>query len=266
MHHDVFHHHNGIVNHQAHCGRQTAQGHQIETLAQPAQHDQRDGNSSRNHQARHNRTAPVPQEQHQDNRRQHEADENRIAHACYGFPYQLRLIVEGLQFHAGRQRRTNLGQFFGHQICHRDRIARRLPEDVQQHSGFCISRHDGIDRHHRRAYAGQVANTDGHAGRGSLHHDIGNFRRVAGLAGDQRDGQFVVILQQAGRIDHVAARNGIQNTGHRDLGFQQFGRVRLHLKLRHLPPLDHHHGNAVHAVQTWLDAVVRQLPKRALRD
>ena len=66
MHDDVFHHHDGIVDHQPDGRGQAAQGHQVEALA----HDRRAMNVTAdgrgNHQAGHQRRAPVAQEQHHD--------------------------------------------------------------------------------------------------------------------------------------------------------------------------------------------------------
>src|SRR5881396_2041553 len=50
-------------------------------LAERAQHDERDRERRRNHEAGDERGAPVAQEQHHDERRQHEPDEDRVAHA-----------------------------------------------------------------------------------------------------------------------------------------------------------------------------------------
>ena len=57
----------------------------------------------RNHQAGDQRRAPVAQEQHHDQRRQHQADEDRVAHAGDRVVDDLRLIVERLQLDALRQ-------------------------------------------------------------------------------------------------------------------------------------------------------------------
>ncbi len=118
MHHDVLHHHDGVVDHQPDGGGETAQRHQVEALAQQAQRDERDRDGGGNHQAGDERSAPIAQEQHHDQRGQHEAQQDGVAHALDGFVDDLRLIVEGFELHALRQRLRG---------CFRFRRGRRPP-------------------------------------------------------------------------------------------------------------------------------------------
>ncbi len=74
-----------------------------------------------------------------------------------------------------------------------------------------------------------------------------------------------LLLDQPGRIDHVAAADGVQNVGNGDGGLDQLGGVGLHLEFRYLPALHDHGRNAGQAVQPRLQFVGGQLPKRALR-
>ena len=60
---------------------------------------------------------------------------------------------------------------------------------------------------------------------------------VVRLPADQAEHQLVIGLDQPGRIDHVAAADGVQNVGNGDAGLQQLGGVRLHLEFRHLAAL-----------------------------
>ena len=71
MHHDVLDDDDRVVDDQADRGGQTAERHQVEALAERAQHDERHRERRRNHQAGDERRAPVAQEQHHDQRRQH---------------------------------------------------------------------------------------------------------------------------------------------------------------------------------------------------
>ena len=91
---DIFHHHDGVIDDQPDGRSETTERHQVEALAQNAQGNERDGDGHRNHQARNQRGAPVAQEHHHDERRQHQADENRIAHALDGIVHDFGLIVE----------------------------------------------------------------------------------------------------------------------------------------------------------------------------
>ena len=55
-------------------------------------------------------TAPIAQEQNQDDRRRNQTDQNRVADTPDRISHQCRLIVEGLQFYAAGQRLPNLIQ------------------------------------------------------------------------------------------------------------------------------------------------------------
>ena len=84
MHHDVLHHHDGVVDHQSHGRGQTAQGHQVEALAHDPQGDEGHRDGGGNHQPGHQRCAPVAQEQHHDEGGQDQADQDSVAHAADG--------------------------------------------------------------------------------------------------------------------------------------------------------------------------------------
>ena len=103
VHHDVLDDDDGVVDHQADGGGQAAERHQVEALAQHAQRDEGDRDRGRNHQPGDERRAPVAQEQHHDERRQNQADQDRVAHALDGVVDDVRLIVERLQLDARRQ-------------------------------------------------------------------------------------------------------------------------------------------------------------------
>ena len=85
MQHDVLDDDDGIVDHQAYRGGQSAQRHQVEALAQQLEDDESDQHGDGNHQAGDDRGAPVAQEQHHDDRGENQADQDGIAHAVDGF-------------------------------------------------------------------------------------------------------------------------------------------------------------------------------------
>ena len=92
--------------------------------------------------------------------------------------------------------------------------------------------------------------------------DLGGIFR---LAGDQRQRELVIVLDQAGRIDHVGLRDRVQNAGHRHLRLQKLRGVGLDLEFGNLAALQHHHRHAVHAIEPRLDGVVGELPELRLR-
>ena len=103
MHHNVLDDDDRVVDDEADGGGEAAECHQVEALAERAQHDERDGECRGNDHAGDERRATVAQEQHHDQRREDQADDDGIAHAGDRIVHQVRLIVEGLQHHALRQ-------------------------------------------------------------------------------------------------------------------------------------------------------------------
>jgi hypothetical protein len=99
--HDVLHHHDGVVDHQADGGGQAAQRHQVEALADQPQHQHGDRNGDRNDQAGNQRGGPVAQEEKENDAGQDQSDEDGVAHAGDAVAHQLRLIVKGSSLHAG---------------------------------------------------------------------------------------------------------------------------------------------------------------------
>ena len=85
---------------------------------------------------------------------------------------------------------------------------------------------------------------------------------VARLAGDKRERKFMIVFEQAGRIDHVAAGDGVENAWHGDLRLKQLGGIGLDLELGNLAALQHYHRHAVDAVEARFDGVVGQFPER----
>jgi len=164
MHHDVLDHHDGVVDHQAHGRGQAAQGHQVETLAYGSQGDEGHGDGGGNHQTGHQRGSPVPQEQHHDERCQHQADQDGVAHALDGVVDEFRLIVEGAQLDAFGQRLANLVDLRMNGIGHLHGVAIRLAVDGEQHGGLGVGGDHGVDGHDRRSDGSDVADAHGRAG------------------------------------------------------------------------------------------------------
>ena len=133
VHHDVLDDDDRVVDHEADRGREAAERHQVEALAHHAQRDEGDRERRRNHQAGDERRAPVAQEQHHDERRQHEADQHGVAHARDRIVDEVRLVVERLQIDALRQLLADRLDLGVDRVRDRDGVAVRLTEDVQEH-------------------------------------------------------------------------------------------------------------------------------------
>src|SRR5690242_13169615 len=130
MHDDVFYHYDRVVDDQADRRRQTAERHQIEGLAHDAQDDERDRYGGRNHQSRHQRSAPIAQEQNQDDGRQNQADQDRVANTSDRIVDDVGLIVEGAQLDAFRQSFLKPRDFGVNFIGYLHRVAVGLPVDI----------------------------------------------------------------------------------------------------------------------------------------
>ncbi len=146
---DVLHHHDGIINHQPDRGCQSTQRHQVESLVEHLEGDEGHQHRDRNHQARHQRTSPVVQKQHHDERGENQANQDRVAHAGDGSGDDLRLIVERLNMDSRRQRRANVLDLGVHLIGYLDRVGVGLAVDAQQNRGLAVRGDHGINRLHR---------------------------------------------------------------------------------------------------------------------
>ncbi len=160
MQHDVFHHHDRVVDHQTDRRRKTAQRHQIETFSQKLEHDEGHKNRYRNHKPSHYRTAPVAQKHDEDNRGEDKPQKNRVTHALDGILDDARLVVKRCEMNSGRKRAPNAVNLRMDFVRDNHRVAVRLAIDVQEHRWFPIGAHNGIDRLDRLLHGGDIANAD----------------------------------------------------------------------------------------------------------
>ena len=131
VHHDVFYNHDGVVDHQSDGCGESAQGHQVKALPERAQRDECDCNGGWDHQAGDNRTAPIAQEEHQNDSGQQQSNQDGIAHAVDGFFHQIRLIVKRHDHYAFGQRLANAVDLSVHLVGYLHRVAIRLAIDIQ---------------------------------------------------------------------------------------------------------------------------------------
>ena len=90
---DVFHHHHRIIDHQADGDGQPSQRHQIERAAEQADKKECRYHGQRQARRRHQGDSPIPQESKQNHHRQKPADQDSVADARHGLPYEFRQVV-----------------------------------------------------------------------------------------------------------------------------------------------------------------------------
>ena len=96
--------------------------------------------------------------------------------------------------------------------------------------------------------------------------DVADFIRRPRLAADQAQYELMILLYHAGRVDHVAAADGVENIRDGNPGLHELGWVRLHFEFRHLAALHHDRRNAGLAIEARLDIVGGHFPERSLGD
>ena len=215
--HDVLDHHDGVVDHQADRGRQAAQRHQVEALAE----QRRVMNVTATVAGM---TRPATSEVPQSRRNTTMMMEARIRPIriasrtlCDRIVDDFGLVVEGLQLDAGRQRLPDRGDLGVHLFRHAHRVAVRLPVDIEQHGRFAVRRDHRVDRAHGLGCTPatspiRTGNPAGVVFTAML--PISSGVRACPLT--RLRTKLMVGLDQAGRIDHVAAAHGLQQRGHGD--------------------------------------------------
>ena len=131
MQNDVLDHDNSVVNYQAHGGSQPAQRHQIEALANDLQNNECEQDSDGNHHPSNDRSSPIVQEDHQNDRGEHDSQQNRIAHAFDGFTHNDGLVVERLDLNSRRQGPADFLHFLMRFVGNLKRVAVWLAIDVE---------------------------------------------------------------------------------------------------------------------------------------
>ena len=157
MQHDVLDDHDGVVDHQPACRREAAQGHHVEALAQDLHGDEGHEDGHGNHQTGHQRRAPIPQEEPDDEPGEQQSNDDRVAHAADRFPDDVGLVVENVADRRppGRVERRAL-DFLMNFVGDFHRVAVRLPVDADQHGGLAIRGDHRVDRRRRRRYGPDI--------------------------------------------------------------------------------------------------------------
>ena len=120
--HDVFAHHNGVVNQQAHAQAQRHHGDHVQGKTQHVHEQKRadDGNGQR--QPRNHGRAPRVQEQENNQHGEQRAFDQRAGDVVDRHPDGARTVGNGRELDAGRQLLLQLGQRFLQPVHHRNRV------------------------------------------------------------------------------------------------------------------------------------------------
>ena len=254
--HDVFQHHDHVVDNQPDRRRHPAQRHHVEAHVQHRQQQHGDRQHRGHHDQRHHDHPHVAQEHEQDQAGQHDADQDRVAHAAGGALDQLGLVVPVGHLHAGRH--LVLVQPLLHVVLDLHAVAVGLLVDLQQHCVLAVGIHPHPLRHAAQPDRGHVAQPQ-HAARIGAQHD-GTQRGGGGrLVVGQQQVQLVVILQPAQRLDGGGG-------GHRPVDVvdaqtlrAQLAQVHIDMKLARLAALHTDLGHPVDAGQQRAQLVFGQV-------
>ncbi len=210
---DILDHDDGIVDHQADGGSQSAERHQVEALVQQLQDDERDKHRGRNDQ---HATSDVPQSR-RNSTMMSDASTMPMRMASRTLLIDSvtisRLIVERRQLDARRQRLLDARDLVMNSVRNVHGVAVRLSADVQQNRRLAVRGHDGVDRLHPGADGGHIDDADRHSRRGGFHDDLPDLIRVDDLPIHQAKIELVILLEQSWRIDEVGASNRVENVG-----------------------------------------------------
>src|SRR6185437_12596404 len=263
---DVLDHDDGVVDHQADRGREDAQAHQVEALAEGGHDHKGDEDGGGDDQAGNQRGAPVAQEQDHHDRGQDEADEDGVADAANGLADDGGLVVEGREGDAGRQRLLEVGHFGVDLVGDGHGVAQGLAVDRQQHGGLAVGIHQRVDGLDRGRDRGDVGDADGSARGGALDDDGADLGGVGDLPGDQAEEELMVALDQAGGIHQVGVLHRVKDVLHGDAGGLQLSGIGGDLEFGFLAALDEDRGDAIETVEAGLQIIGRELPELVLGD
>jgi hypothetical protein len=253
-----------IVDQDAHGEGQASQRHDVDRVAEPAQHDERRQDGQGNGRGHDDRAPPAPQE-HQDHQGGQRGRDHCLAHhAVDGRADKHGLIEELADLELGRQRRLHLGQY-GLDALH-DVQGGRSPafEDRQQARPVTALADDvRLDRE-AVVHLGHVPDVD----QGTLHLPDGQI--VQGLHGGRAAVEQHVVfrvpdLGRAGGEDEVLSADGIDDVRRRQPVRLQGLRVQVDHDLPRLPTVGQRHGGSLHGGELGADEVLRVVEELLLR-
>ncbi len=163
MTHDVFPHHDGVVNQQADGQGQGHQRHQVEGEAQRLQGKQSAHQRHRQGEAGNHRTAPAAQKQEYDQHRQRRAFQQGGFHIGQRLFHLGGLVVGEVHLGAGRHAALHGIDHLLHAIGHFHHIGPARRPDIDTHPGFAINQGRAAGFGFRVADTGDIRQPDGAA-------------------------------------------------------------------------------------------------------
>src|SRR5579862_1525465 len=194
---DVFHYHDGIVNHESHRGGQTTKRHQIEAFAQHLESDEGHEHSDGNHQASDHGGSPIAQEHNQNDRSENETQHDGVTHTFDRIADDDRLVIKGNQLYPWWQRLLDARNFSVNFFRNLHRVAVRLPVDVQQYGRLPVGVDNRVDRLHTGSHSRNIANANRNSGLRGFDHRGGDLLRRADLSVYQPQYELMVVFNQA---------------------------------------------------------------------
>ena len=259
---DVFDRDGGVVDQNTHCQREAAQRHDVDSLAEQGEHDQRGDHRQRDRDGDNQRGSPTAQE-HQDHRgRQARCDQAFADHTLHGGFDEHRLVGDRFDVKRARHLCTDVRQ---HLLDLGDHVERRDVAalfDFEQGRPLSVMAHDVGLRRIPVAHVGYVVYVShgpvgvgpdrqvvefGHRFGAAVHVHVvferADFGRTAG--------QYQVLGIH--RIDHISWRQ--------PMSLQRL-RVDIDHDLAHLAAIGDRHRRALHGCQLGADEVIAQVVKR----
>ena len=135
---DVFHHHDGIIHHDADGQHQPEQAQGIQREAQQVENAEGTHNRNRHRDQRNNRRAPGLQEQDHHQHNQHHRFQQRLHYRANGIANKYRRIVRRRPFHILRETLRQLVHFGAHRIRQIDGVRPRRLEDTNSDRVFIV--------------------------------------------------------------------------------------------------------------------------------
>ena len=263
---DVFDDDDGVIDDEADGGSESAEGHEVEALADGPEDDKCNSNGYRNDEAGDEGGSPVAQEEDDDDGGEDESDEDGIADAGDAVANEMGLVVEGGDGDAGGQIGAELGDGGGDFVGDGDGVRVGLLEDVEEDGGLAVGGNDGVDGLRGRDDLSDVGEVDGHAGGRGFDGNGGELLEVGGLVADQREDELVIGFVEAGRLDEVGLLDGVDEVGDGERGGDELRGVGDDVEFGDLAALDGDGGDAREAIEGRLELVGGQFPEAGLRD
>ena len=133
MHNDILDDNDGVVDNETDRRSEAAQRHQVETLPNDPEKENRNRDSDRYDQTGDQRRGPVTEKEKQDGARKQKPNQNRVAHTGDAVANEFGLIVKRLQMNSRWQSLTELLDLASDSLGYRNRIAGGLSGYVEQH-------------------------------------------------------------------------------------------------------------------------------------